>query len=468
MPITASMGALTYSRVNIGPDFTYWAMRVLGVSNGNPVQIFLHPSDFKIYVLNNISNTPNCYAIETGNNFNTPINVLFNKNYTFTYTNINVGPGFIKDVTSDVWITFGITLRKQYTPTFPVYIEGMPATTTISLANGDLLSSYNYRYVFEGIPPNDTWNGYFEKIVTPSGIYGSIEYIIANDYDHPGSGPTWNSTLARYQGGIATGFVRLGQNTARPRGSISVQLDSINQPITLWSGSVSYQLRTHGITAGPAPTYFLPTIYNSQININYPTSNTTAKDLKIDSNDNKIIITITDNASISFIHSITNDQTTFNWQKSIANVSLQESYIDSSNNVYIVGSAVISSVTRLYIFKFNNSGTLQWQRQMVHAQSLTNPKIIVDNYGGIIIAANNVSASVVFRLPSDGSIPGTGIYYYSGGTYTYSASSLTIATTTHTISAGALLYSDTPYNLINETGTITTPGSTTNTKIPIN
>lgn len=461
MPITASMGALTYSRTTIGPDFTYWAMRVLGVTNGNPVQIFLHPSEFKVYVLNNISNTANCYAIETGTDFSTPIQVVFNKTYGFGYPNINVGAGYI----NSTWITFGITTRQSYTPVFPYYTEGMPGRARILLTDGTPTVNYDYRYVFEGNPPNDTWNGYFEKIIT---IGSSIEYIISNDYDFKGSGPTWNSTIARYQGSTATGFARLGQNIARPKGSITVQVDSSNQPVTLWCNNFSYQLRTHGTTAGPAPTYFFPIIYNSQINISYPTSNTTSKDLKIDNAGNKIIVTSADNGAISFIHSINATQTAFNWQKSIANVSLQEIWIDSSDNVYAIGSAVVSSITRLYIFKFDNTGTLQWQRQMTNAQSLTNPKIIGDSYNGIMIVANNVSASVVFRLPSDGSIPGTGTYYYVGGTYIYSASSLTIATTTHTIGAGSATISDTPYNFAGSSGTTSTAGSTTSTKIAIN
>jgi hypothetical protein len=70
-----------------------------------------------------------------------------------------------------------------------------------------------------------------------------------------------------------------------------------------------------------------------------------------------------------------------------------------------------------------------------------------DTGGGLIIGALVNNVTTIFRLPQDGSIPGTGTYYYPGGTYTYQTASLTD-------SAGTLI-SSTPVN----TGSSGIPGT---------
>lgn len=460
MPITASMGALTYSRTAIGPDFEYWAMRILGVNNGNPVQILLHPSEFKIYVTTSISNIVNCYGIEVGNNFNTPIRVFFNKTYGFDpYPNVWVGAGFI----DTIHLYVGICVRRPFPLAYPYYVEGMPGKFTIRLTDGGNVS-YDYRYVFPGGvsgPPNDSWNEYFTKITR---VAPSTYYIISNA-NTPGY-PDWEVTLARYQGNTVTGWAYLGQTAIL--GGITVEVDSSNRAVTLWSAGYGYNLRTHSTTAGPAPSYFLSAVYNSQVVYSPPQPSAQATDLKIDSAGNKIITVAGSATTISFVHSINPNQTAINWQVSISDVSLQRIWLDSSDNVYVVGVKIISSISRLYVFKFNNAGVLQWQRQIFQSSGLTSPRIIGDTYNGYYIVANNGAANVVFRLPTDGTIPGTGTYYYVGGTYVYSASSLTVANTAFAITAGPAINDSATINLIGDsTGTLSTNLSTNSTKIAI-
>lgn len=76
-----------------------------------------------------------------------------------------------------------------------------------------------------------------------------------------------------------------------------------------------------------------------------------------------------------------------NWQRSlnVGATSLARSVsIDSSGNIYLVGSAIISSYFRGLIFKFNSSGTLLWQRRIDSGASST---LRVE---GIHIDGNNI------------------------------------------------------------------------------
>ena len=99
---------------------------------------------------------------------------------------------------------------------------------------------------------------------------------------------------------------------------------------------------------------------------------------------------------------------------------------DSSGNVYCFTqpSGASSTVT---ILKFNSSGTLQWQRNLVYTGATITPtSIAIDNTNSaflVTIGQNSTpNRAVVFRLPLDGSQTGTyGSWAYSASSYTISS-----------------------------------------------
>jgi hypothetical protein len=78
-----------------------------------------------------------------------------------------------------------------------------------------------------------------------------------------------------------------------------------------------------------------------------------------------------------------------------------------------------------YIFKYDSSGNLLWQRTLYTSTSDTPNGIVSDSFGNFYVSltdTTNNTKVVNFHLPADGSLTGT------YGTYTYDVSSLTSST----------------------------------------
>jgi hypothetical protein len=89
--------------------------------------------------------------------------------------------------------------------------------------------------------------------------------------------------------------------------------------------------------------------------------------------------------------------------------------IDSSDNIYIYGRQVVG---RLWVAKYDTSGTIQWKRQTSSTEEFT-PKAITtrSNTEFAIAWTDSAGASYVFAVPTDGSVTGT--YTINGKTFTY-------------------------------------------------
>jgi len=121
------------------------------------------------------------------------------------------------------------------------------------------------------------------------------------------------------------------------------------------------------------------------------------------------------------------------WQKKLTgftNLNSQtSSCMDSSGNSYHLGWESGS----FWIWKYNNSGTLQWQRKFVQSVNGTAIYSSLLTDGTSLFTTNDGSSTRdILRYPCDGSITGT--YSYRGGTLTISAGTLTETTPTYTIS----------------------------------
>jgi hypothetical protein len=99
---------------------------------------------------------------------------------------------------------------------------------------------------------------------------------------------------------------------------------------------------------------------------------------------------------------------------------------DSSGNVYSFTQPSGASNT-VTILKFNSSGTLQWQRNLVYTGATILPtSIAIDNTNSAFILTigqnSTPNRAVVIRLPLDGSLTGTyGSWAYSASSYTISS-----------------------------------------------
>jgi hypothetical protein len=111
----------------------------------------------------------------------------------------------------------------------------------------------------------------------------------------------------------------------------------------------------------------------------------------------------------------------------------------------VVGSSPLSGTNAIIIAKYNNSGTIQWQRALNSSGTETGVGIKVDNLGNFYIIGNTDVVDVggqellIAKLPTDGSLTGTyGDFTYSVLTFTAATSALTAATSTLTAATSTL------------------------------
>jgi len=436
MPITASMGALTYARTALDANFTYWAMRLTGVASASPiVDLITDEANSAIYVINSVSNSPNLCRINTGTNLANPIGLAYNKNYTFTSGSFTGTPTYVGKAgvePSTGYITLGMTLFWPYTPTFPFYTVGSPFILYLQKSDGLINAKSSWKWP-DDLPPSSNTSSYTQVNKTFFDSAGQI-YLLTQEETNPPQ-----VTAYRYASpNLTTRNGGFGISPNPNLGSINDQfitgvVNGISQPITLSQMTSGVRIYTNNTTAGAAPQYQLTSVFRTELD---PASGTlTGIDLKLDGVENRIVICNGSTGTRGYIYKMDLIHS-FSWQRQITNVQLGGTYIDSSNNIYVAG---VDTSNRLWVAKYNSAGVIQWQNRMSStAGSFTSIQINGDTGGGLIIGALVGNTTTVFRLPQDGSIPGTGTYYYPGGTYTY-------ATATLTESAGTLVTS-TPVN----------------------
>jgi len=175
----------------------------------------------------------------------------------------------------------------------------------------------------------------------------------------------------------------------------------------------------------------------------YTTHSGFAYGITVDSSGNVYVCGYGRNSSGKTIQSISkyDNSGTIQWQNTLTDLSSSPFgvasgiAVDSSGNVYVCGYGETPSSSYVQsISKYNNSGTIQWQRTLTDTSSLPYSlasKITVDNLGNIYVCGHLENSSVQFvqsiaKLPADGSKTGT----YSGTNFgvTYAASSWTAAT----------------------------------------
>jgi hypothetical protein len=120
------------------------------------------------------------------------------------------------------------------------------------------------------------------------------------------------------------------------------------------------------------------------------------------------------------------------WARTLGSATFQAATTDDDDNLYIAGSN--------YIAKYDSSGTIQWQRQMVGATDFVG---IAHYLNAVYVIGTTGSSAFIAKLPDDGSLTGT------YGSFTYQASSLSAATSSTSFSsvsltASSLSLSETP------------------------
>lgn len=407
MPVTSTLGALTYAKTvtaGITPNYDYYCLQIQSP-----------------YTLNGFAYDPVANAYYLGgydsSNFLTS---KFTENPKFplqTYTvshNIATSSGISGGKVDYNSNTGNVVLVGNYTS------NAIPIGTLLSVSSSTGLKvNTNANATESGVrffncQINTGGNVYITGTFTSTSIPNQ-NFMVGRKWNRT-SYTTTPPTLTNF-------FTRRGASTIQITGK-DVAIDSTGN---------GYFIGTELLT--PNRTIVLKT--DSSLNVTLvkdawtliPGENFIPEQIRIDSADNvHYISNVGTNAG--FVVKWDNAMTTTLWSKRIAGVTLKSIFVDNSSNVYVAGTSVTTN--RLYIAKFNSAGILQFEREVFNtsAAPFTNVSEIYANSTAMYITGNiNNANAFVLKLPNDGTIPGTGVYAFIGG----SVSSLNYISTTKVI-----------------------------------
>jgi uncharacterized delta-60 repeat protein len=162
-----------------------------------------------------------------------------------------------------------------------------------------------------------------------------------------------------------------------------------------------------------------------------------------------------------------NKSGTLQWQRRLGGVNSEEGTgiaLDANGNIYVnaASNTPTSGTYKILLAKYNNSGTIQWQRTLGGSSGTTySSGIRIGSSGDIYITGRtNIAGAgnfdiLIAKLPADGSLTGT------YGTLTYEASSLTeaaaaLGVTTTTFASAATTLTEGTITLTDAATTLTT------------
>lgn len=141
-----------------------------------------------------------------------------------------------------------------------------------------------------------------------------------------------------------------------------------------------------------------------------------------------------DGANNKIILAKYNNAGTVLWQRQLTTIGVEtigkSIALDSAANVYICGDSAASGINRMQIAKYDTNGVFQWQMSLGGPVGSTGQGIQIDSSNTMYVCGSTFAGGsneefLFAKLPSDGSMAGT--YVVGGYTFTYSASSLTSA-----------------------------------------
>lgn len=429
MPITASLGALAYSRGGEAQQLSeYWAIKNIGETN-------LFSNLFAIDSVNQA-----IYMLGLGitslkvSGLSNPVFSYYNVLYPSQFYSGDAEPYVFKKNTYNNNYEFFGYANVEFRPTFPYYDVYAGYTGVLDTTVGDFSSSRR-SYPNYGAPPldNKLRKVYTDYTVDSSGNYFVVgydtEYFGTNNYKgYPNIWKFNNSYTTLSNTRLAETFTNF--NTSGFYYLACVCLDSSQNPIMSYTFQQNSSINTNRIilrkltnsTSG-SPNPKLTTIWSVGL---APTSNELLDCVSLitDSTGNIYGCYQSQLSAKSYVIKYSSTGTVI-WQRTV-NVKLGSLILKSDTEIYVSGYTQQSSGF-LYIAKLNDSGTVLFQRRVGPGTfSPTTPKNQIGIYDDNMYVSGCYSDSIsgrpyLIKLPDDGTIPAASFTFSDGTTGTYAS-----------------------------------------------
>lgn len=435
MPVTGTVGALSYARIETGenPNIVYWAV---STPNTNYIDFYFDSTE-NTFTLLSATNSNSIAVLTKINGTVNPV-LDISRDYDATLTtpsrifNILTGNSRIcKNSIGNIVITGSAYANNPSSfPYLKVYTS-MIARGNANIPDNPFPPTFTYTYPFYQYlatvdnqywsenqavllhSNGNIWTGGFESgpttgVAYPRAPYPTIKkFDIYGDYQQAyvritttGTSPnnfrnnTHFATLAQASDGNIIGYCNF-ETSSGPNDLYFVKINqtqSGNSLTNIWS------------TSYKGPNAFAATLVSTSMDL--------------DANDN-IFATGYQNTA-SFVVNLSNTGNML-WSKYVTNMRIFDGVVVSSNQYLVTGK---TSTGSLWIAEYDNTGNINWQRTL-SGPSITGStaNTTIDVYNNDMYIATN---TLLIKLPANGAILGTGTYYFNNGSaLTYATSSIT-------------------------------------------
>jgi len=409
MPITASLGALNY--VRLSSESNYWLL--ITNTTTYPFKSIAVDSNNLIYA------GGGNYIFQFQDNITHP-----SKNWSKTIDTTGSSESIEDLKYSSYYNKVGFILTDTYTS--PTYPNPTMRETIVGMINNDgsvgsaniarnrvndyAASAYKYASTFT---VNNS--GQIYHLGYKGGNATTLSNIMCDLLTNYTSAGTY-----LYEAGCNVTNCTLANGTGG-------QINSTNNIIYLGyiQGATSATREVVLTKANTAPTFppgQLVPIWQRKLTLN---QYLTTSRMILDGSDNSYSIVNETNAKDSYLVKY-NDSGTIQWQRKLTGVQLNSLILSDDGYIYTVGT---TSTNNLFIAKYSTAGVIQYQNK-ISGTSFNTPCIEVVNDNMYIVGS--ISYGFLIKLPKDGTIPGTGSYPIGGSTV------LTYSIATQTEGAGTL------------------------------
>jgi len=447
MPITGSVGALTYAKIELNASREYWGYGVTTTTGTSTVVGMFRDSSQPCVYLGTKTGTDH-FGILKINGDKNPVSEYFTLNEGTGANTVNTNVVTFKNVNT-ANINLGLNGYQFLNVNsanrgFASFVDGTTgnASSSLRMVNAGNVNPGDY-FIHNAI--NDPGNAYYiasrsvPPLTNPSDIHikkmsntnANANILAESVLTTPGgfSGTPANKIYCASMSLTSTGNITVFYNLWKSNTETRMILAELNQT----SSNTGYAYDV------------LPTVWNDPFYI--ANVNLLASQHKLDSTDNIYAVGRDSTGKGYFVKTYSNG--TVQWQREVANVSLYSVALKDDSNIYVAG---MKSGGNIWLAKYDNTGNIQWQNLLTSnaafkINNLENSNLpdnslqITTGNDRIFVGCQRDTYATVMCLPDNGNIPGNGSYTWSpSGTLTY-------AVATETEISGNLLL-DTPASII--------------------